>query len=274
MIFFKTLKYDIKNGIAKAYKKYILSIIFFLSAAVIFRLSRKNVEEVTLGDYLLFTHLGIPEYIRDYANRFYFPVIWICFYMLVFFIVLYYPYDDIDGFGRYILINTKKRSVWYLSKCCWVVISVIFYFAAHIISQLLICFIFRDSICLYLSDDEAYQSIYQNVSGNTDIITHIPVQLYILPLVVCVTIGLLQTTLSLYIRPFYSYIISAAILIFSAYHINPFLIGNYAMVQRSDLFLQNGVSAIFGIVICTLLSLCSVIAGVIKFQKYDILNRG
>lgn len=274
MIFFKTLKYDIKNGITKEYKKYIFAVIFFLSAAVIFRLSRIGEVDITLGDYILFTHLGMPEYIRHYANRFQFPIIWICFHMLAFFIVLYYPYNDIDSFGRYILINTRSRRVWYLSKCCWVIISILLYFALHLLSQLLICHIFMDSVSFDLSGEEAFRSIYQNTSENLNVITHIPVQLYIMPAAVCMTIGLFQMTLSLFIKPFYSYVVSAAILILSAYYVSPLMIGNYAMVQRSELFLKNGVSAVYGICICITLSLISVISGIINFSRYDILNRG
>lgn len=273
-MFFKIMKYDIKNGLVKEYKKYLLFVVFFISAGIIFRLSVLNESVVTFGNYNLFVHSGMEEYIPDFSNRFQFPIIWVCFHMLAYFSVLYYPYNDIDGFGKSVLIQSMNRSAWYFSKCCWVIISIAIYFALFMLSQAILCLFFGDSITLLITQDYAFYSIPVTVESFTEYPTDISVLLYALPFAVCVALGLMQTALSLIIKPFYSYIASAAILIGSAYYLSPVMLGNYAMVQRSSIFLANGVDARIGLVFCFLLSVASIICGIFIFNKYDILNRG
>lgn len=273
MTFFRIYRYDISNGLIKEYKKYILALCFFISAAIIYRLPQlDNIS--TLGNYILFTHVGMMEYSPDFANRFQFPTVWICFHMLEYFIVLYYPYDDMNDFGKHVLINSKNRTEWYLSKCCWTITSISIYFFIYIISQLVVCIFLGDLISMDITQDEAFRNIYVSNEFFLGYPTSIHLLLYVLPFTVSVTIGLLQMMLSLIIKPFYSYIVCAVILIGSAYYVNPLMIGNYAMVQRSDIFLKNGVNSVLGLILCMVISVASVIGGIMIFKRYDILNRG
>lgn len=289
MIFFKIFRYDIKNGITKAYKKYILAFVFFISAALIFRMSVES-GVPTLGDYTLFIMTGIAPYTPSPLVRFEFPIVWVCFFMIIFFIVLYYPYDDIDGFGKYILISSKKRSFWYLSKCLWVVFSVILYFALFMLSNLIVGVIFGDSLKPGLSEiglesiytDVANESVAAPIGAETalegaynggTVTPNCLVELYLNPFLVCVATSLIQTTFSLFVKPVFSYILSAAILIFSAYYTSPFMIGNYAMVSRSALFAADGVKGTTGIIICVAAAVLACVVGVLRFRNYDIIGR-
>ncbi|MCD7827018.1 MAG: hypothetical protein LUG85_00555 [Clostridiales bacterium] len=272
-MFFKILRYDIKNGLVKEYKKYLLAAGFFVIVGFTYRLFLAFDDVQTLGNYLLYVHKGMEEYVFGYLNRFDIPVIWICFHMLAYYIVMYYPYNDIDGFGKSILINSKNRKLWFLSKCCWVVFSIVLYFAVFMAVQTVICLIFGDTVSLDVTQAEMYGRIRFTVMDFEGYPTEIPLQLILLPLLVCISVGLVQLTLSLIIKPLYSYIVSAAVLIVSAYYVSPFLIGNYAMVQRSSMFIENGVSTAQGLICCGVVCAASVIAGLIIFNRYDILNK-
>ena len=50
-----------------------------------------------------------------------------------------------------------------------------------------------------------------------------------------------------YKTAFSAFCISAGILVLSAYYLNPLLLGNYAMSQRNDLLIDNGVNTKTGI---------------------------
>ena len=59
----------------------------------------------------------------------------------------------------------------------------------------------------------------------------------------------------------------------SAYYINPLLLGNYAMSQRNDLLIDNGVNTKTGIVFSLALLVLSCVVGLFIFRRYDILNK-
>ncbi len=273
MMFFKLVRYDFVNGTVKQYKKYLLSLIFFLSLGILYRLSRLGVEEVTYGNYILNVFVGIPEYIPSTLEHFKLPIIWICFYLFSCFTVLYYPYNDISDLGKSVLINSGKRSYWFFSKCCWTVFSVLIYFLLFYFSQMIICLLFSDSFSPDITQQDAEYYFANSFNLTETYLTHIPVLLYVLPFFVNIAICLFQLTMSLLVKPMYSYIVSSGVLVISVYYTNRFAIGNYAMILRSQEIMQTDISADFGIIICAVISLISIIFGIIVFDRYDILSK-
>lgn len=86
-------------------------------------------------------------------------------------------------------------------------------------------------------------------------------------------LSVMQMAVSLVIKPFFSFCISAGILVLSAYYLNPLLLGNYAMSQRNDLLIDNGVNTKTGIVFSLALLVLSCVVGLFIFRRYDILNK-
>lgn len=80
-------------------------------------------------------------------------------------------------------------------------------------------------------------------------------------------------TVSLFIRPIYSFIITGIILLSSTYYQSPFLIGNYAMPVRCNTMIKGGVSPFIGIIFSLTLAICSFLAGVLRFKHYDVLKK-
>lgn len=79
-------------------------------------------------------------------------------------------------------------------------------------------------------------------------------------------------TLSLIFKPFYSFIVTATILLISTYYLSPACIGNYAMPFRSHLLLSNGVGLNTGMLISAIIIVVSVAVGGLIFRKCDILK--
>ncbi len=272
-MFFKLLGYDIKNGTIKQYKKYLLSFSFFFCVALLYRLSRLSSDTVTLGNYLLFTHKGIEEYSASQTSRFELPILWLCFHIFCCFSVLHYPFDDICDFGKSVLINAGKRTTWFLSKAAWIVFSAILYFSIYLLSQIVVCLIFGDSLSFAITAEEGFFNLMFTVSDIPEFPLYIPLALFVLPFFVSTAICLLQNTASLLIKPQFSFILSITIFVVSAYRFSPVLIGNFAMVQRYEMFLSNGINIFQGIIICLAVSIFAILTGYIVFNRYDILNR-
>ena len=97
-------------------------------------------------------------------------------------------------------------------------------------------------------------------------------QMLLLPLLTMAGLNLFQMALSLFIKPFYSFIVTVAILLLSTYYLSPVCIGNYAMPLRSHMILTNGVGLNTGLLVSVILIAVSVIAGGLVFRKRDILR--
>ena len=110
-MFFKVLRYDLLNGTLKSAKKYLIALLVFLVAAFDFTLrapglrNNLNVEMSTLGDYLMYIFYGMNEYEIGSPEPFRFPALWMLIVLFALYIVLYYPYNDIYGYGKQVLVN-------------------------------------------------------------------------------------------------------------------------------------------------------------------------
>ena len=103
-------------------------------------------------------------------------------------------------------------------------------------------------------------------------VSSLALETILLPPLVMAALNLLQMTFSLFIKPFYSFIVTTSILLVSSYYLSPFLIGNYAMPLRSDRLLGDGVNLTVGIWFAVAVIVLSVVVGEIVFQRRDILK--
>ena len=120
-MFFKILKYDLKNTIIKKYKNYILTFFvfcwFLLDAYMRIFYSDIPIKNVTVTEIVMFIFNGMKEFVPGSEEPFSFPIMWMVIFVLLLFFTLYYPYNDIMGYGKNVLIASTSRTVWWLSKC-------------------------------------------------------------------------------------------------------------------------------------------------------------
>lgn len=280
MMFFKLMRYDLKVGFSTTYKRYLIAAALFGMIFISFLITLQSFNSVvgpeesvkgSLGNLLLYSFGGMQEYTPSPGEPFRFPAFWMLIYLLLAYITLYYPYNDLDESGQNILIRSGGRRLWWLSKCVWNISSVICFFVLAWVIFGLGCLATGNSLSLELSANIA--GILKLDPGKYLLspVRLIP-QTFLLPLLVMTAMNLFQMTLSLFIKPFYSFIVTAAVLLTSAYYLSPFFIGNYAMPLRSDQMVENGVNLTVGIVVSVVIILISVIAGGIIFQRRDILK--
>ena len=140
-MFFKLIRYDIKVGFASTLKRYLAALLlfplmllnFWLEATAVNNAALQNgdlqgVVRGSFGDLMLYTFGGMQKYIPEPGVAFQFPAFWMLLYLLLAYITLYYPFNDLEESGQNILVRSGGRRLWWFSKCIWNVSSVIVFF--------------------------------------------------------------------------------------------------------------------------------------------------
>jgi len=280
MRFFKLLRFDLLYGVMKAYHKYILLTGLFIPISIEFEFKRSGFTDITndgvaaktLGDIALYVFGGMKEYIPSPNDPFLFPAFWLLFYIIIFYTTLYYPFKDLNGFGKQIIVHGGSRKSWWLSKCLWNAVTVSVFFVAIWMAILLYARITGAGMTFQISP--YMREIFElNEVVDSPEKWDVRTLLIVGPWLTAIALSLVQMVLSLLIKPIFSFIVSVIILIVSAYYYSPVMLGNYAMCVRSAQIMTNGMPLKGGIVYCVVVILSSVMIGMVIFRNYDILNR-
>ncbi len=280
-MFFKLLRYDLLNGILFQWKRYLIAFMMFALFCGDLFLKWENMKVVSeemryntpsFGDYLVNGVAGMPEFIPTPQTPFIFPALWVLFYAVLFYFLLAYPYQDLLGFGKGILAASGKRSLWWLSKCVWSILSVALYFLLFYGAAALFTVCSGGRFTLAVSD---YLPELLGV-GSFEIqgpVTELMPVLFTLPFMVAAALTGIQMTLSLFMKPFYSFCVVISYLLTSAYYQTPFLLGNYAMLLRSQAWPLGAMDFKMGIILSIGMTTIGILVGGYYFGKYDIINK-
>lgn len=281
MKYIKLLWFDIRQGLLRKPLLFAIPIIVSLIACfdLVGRVSVLNNfdyfgenTQAGFADFIMYIYGGMDQYTPDSGNPFRFPVRWIVVLLSIAFITLNYPYKDMHAYGQQILVRTKGRTVWWFSKCSWNILSVIVYHGLIFLTVISFCVFTNRNLTGTINKDLLYtvfQTEIPHIAPGTTIWTF---TILLSPVFVSVGINLLQMMVSLFIKPMFGFLVTAFLMISSAYFTSPYLIGNYAMPMRYDVVIIDGVSASAGILISAILALAVVVIGSIKFHRYDIMN--
>lgn len=279
MKFIKLIWFDIKNGIIKSrffiISVLLVSLLFCIDFSVNLYKVRDYNPECSFGDMLVYVYGGMKEYIPSRENRFFFPVIWSILIITQYFGTLSYPFENLNGYGKQILLRTEGRSLWWLSKCVWNIMYSLLYHSVIWIFLLIysvirgynIGFEVNTELIVYLFDIFDTESSTL-VSDNL----HIPVISFFLPVVVSVSLNILEMTVSMFSKTIISFLAMSCLTISSAYFLNSFFLGNYEMIVRYNMVISNGINCSTGFILSLVVIIVSVIVGLLKFRRYDIIN--
>lgn len=126
----KLIKYDLIAGFRYNLKKYIILILFVAACCSIYYVqlndSIDQLDEIKAGylDYVIEMLMGSPSF--NLATGLKIPIQLIGIHIIIGSVVGYYPFDDINGYGKQIFIRTSKKSKWWNSKVIWCMTSVVF----------------------------------------------------------------------------------------------------------------------------------------------------
>jgi len=272
----KLLKYDISWGILDKWKKYLVMLILSFIITLIFI---KNCQTHYLNktidampgflDYLMNLFHGMKKYIPDGKTQFNIPVEWMAFHLLIAFSIGSYIMDDLEKCGINIIIRVRSRNKWIISKIIWNVLAVLSFYIIVYIGAMILALIKTGRLQLTLT-----QSVCSNILqfNNIDVgQAKCLFAIIILPILSSLAISQMQMFLSLIVKPIISFLIVASILILSAYSMTPYLIANLSMVQRSEVFMKDGIGILTAILVNIIIFTISIAGSIIYFNKKNII---
>lgn len=274
MKYIKVLWFDIRQGLLK--RPLLLLVPVGITLIACFDLTRLAAQlEVRLpgfGDYLMYLYGGMDRYTPYSGEFFLFPVRWLILFLSAAFLTLHYPYKDLLSCGQQVLIRTRSRTAWWLSKCGWNILSVLVYHGLIFLTAALFCIATAADLSGKFHPKLLYAVFQTNPANQMQDSARWPFILLLLPVLVSLGIGLLQMTLSLFLKPLFSFFLIALLMISSAYFTSSCLVGNYAMAMRYDVVIHNGINFKDGIVVFAVMAFLAILTGCIRFRRYDILK--
>lgn len=273
MRFIRLFWFDMKNG----YIKYPFLYLFpaFIASIGFIDVHRQIAvwgREASLGDYWMYLYGGMKEYVPMVGNPFQFPVIWIMVFLLSSFAVLNYPTKDLQSTGTQLLVHVQGRSKWWFSKCLWNIFSTIAYHVTILAVLLLFCICFEVPLTRELHSETIVPMFALGIAdfqGGSIL----PLSVLATPVIFSIAINILQMFLSLLMKPVFSFLLVSMTMLSSAYLLSAGIIGNYAMPIRYQWAMENGVSHRSGLVLSFGILVFSVVFGMIRFRRYDVLNK-
>ena len=278
---FKLLICDTKEGIFKN-KRFmsapLISIFVCMSAhinIVFYKDMLDGTTAPTIFNLLLQSFRGCDPLSKIREMHAPIPYMWLAIFIFSLFTVFDYAYDDISNFGMQIISRTGNRVSWWYSKCLWAVLSGVYYYTLFIITSIIFTLFneynvsFRDNIIL--SDLLGNCSVYYTYKG-AETVKGIDLLMFIIsPLAVICTLNVLQMTISLIIKPIYSFFLSLGILLLSAFVDWVIAFPRTAMLPFTSHYQMNGYNMKIGLLICGIVLILSVMVGRIWFKRYDVL---
>ncbi len=260
-------KYDFRVGIWRDFYKYAVIVGITLFACADFYLKTSTVgETVVLSDYIFHLFRGMKPYIQG-ESEFEIPILWFTVNLYLAYLIGKYPKEDLSRSGVNVLLKSKSRAKWWLSKCFWCVASVVIYYAMIYLVIIVFCALTKTDLTLRV-----------HISGNSTLFMYsgredIPYcALFLLPVFCSAAISLLQLTVTFLTDVVYGFLAVAVLLLASAYLYTPILIGNLSMLERCEYFQADGFGLKSAYLICAVLAVISVLAGGKYFEGCDILG--
>lgn len=241
------LKQDFINGTVLKWKEHLITAA--ISIFFCFTLQHRALFYPKSMDFLMYIFRGMSPFDGSYIELQDKVPQWLMINMLLSYMVGYYPLKDLHGLGSALIIQCRRRWVWWFSKCIWIITRVLFYY--------IICYM----VIL----------IFSIFNGGISISKDILIAAMVLPVLTSISLSLIQLYLSLWVGMVYANLIVFILLILTPFINTRFLITNYLMTLRTSVVMgAEGLSPYLGIIFSIILSTLAIVCGSLKFNKYDI----
>lgn len=265
----KIISYDIRAVWNENKKKYIVLAVIVLISCLCCNQSCKKQFSVDMGfwDYILWNFRGM-KVIRE--NEYVIPnAYWALIQLYLAIIVGVYPAKDLHMAGQQILLKSGNRKAWWLGKVTWNILSV---FGFYLVIYMSVIFV---SI-MTGGFKEIQTEIITFLLGNRNIeISKSGLVIYslILPVIVSLAISIMQMMIAVVFQPYMGYIWVCCVLAAGIFVYSPYSLGNYLMMLRTPILLQESILTVkWAVMLSLMLSLSAVIIGGIVIRKKDIYS--
>lgn len=275
---YKLVRYDIKNGLGSRWYVCLgaaaLGLLFCakLYADYMGMLGYLTDPQFAMGNLLICYFQGKKPYSPEYGDPFVFPASWMVLFLLCSFLTLDYPFHNLNGHGVQVVTRMRSRRVWWASKCIWVAVATLFYFILLYTVAAAFCIALGIPVTLGYGtevNEELLHILDMEPFGTGDAV----LVLCVLPAATALAVNAVQLVLGFFLDRIYCFLATAALLFASAYFHTPFLIGNYAMVERSVFCTGKGPGPAACLGADLIVAAACVAAGFVWIQKYDIMKK-
>jgi hypothetical protein len=246
------LRYDIKEGIFGMWQLYALALLLILMVAGEVSFFTEDAGVIQISEKMF---EGINEYVYIKGGPpFEIPVRYLILSLLPGIFVCYYPIREWKLRGNMYISRYQSKGIWWLSKCIWCVFQSVLFYLTVFAAALIV-------------------SIVKGNAGGTQPDNAWTLFCYIYVLGFLTTLAFNQCILvfQMVLSPMIAYLIVMAVIVCSAYYFKWYLIGNYYMLLRSRIFLENGIlfsrAAVFDVVLWGV----AVIGGYVVVKRMDLI---
>lgn len=221
----------------------------------------------SMMDIVLYMLKGIKEYIPG-EEKFIIPYAWMSTQFLCAFVIFNSINNDLESYGLNMLVFSKNRTMWWLSKCSFSIVVTMIVYAVVYVSAFFISGIYGGGF-------NFTQQYFEQITGiSYNGIKEIPIMVFLftMPVVTSITLNIFQMVTELAAGALFSIMLNMAVCIMSVYFMTPLLIGNFSMVLRNTLIVGNeGIDSVWGICAELILVIALVLLGNCIFKRKDIL---
>lgn len=191
------------------------------------------------------------------VNDFKFPIEWLFINGYIIYVIGEYFYRDIKNNGIYLIVRCKRKTDIFISKIIYNFLIIILYYSL-ILSISAICgYVFKNNEYMYI--DENYFKLG---------IEYLVIMAMILYSLTSMTLSIIFCTLTIKIKPIYSFLICIVLCITSVFSESKILIGQHSLILRHLPF--NNISFEYSIIFNIIFSILLFGIGVMLFKKEEV----
>ena len=269
MNWFKVFQHDVYGGLLR--RRYLIVPVMFALPCI---LAGKHLAstglEATWMDYLMYCFKGILP-LTDGADGFEFPILWFLVMGGGMYIALDYPLNDLTEAGQQVIVRSRSRKGWFLSKCAWNLLSSLLYVLLGVLTALVFALISGGGPTLAITPEvsEKLLQIYimEPVAPAQAVLVAV-----VLPYLALSAFTMAQMALCLIMKPVFSFLICVCVMIGSLFYNSPYLPGNAAVVVRNGILVEGFLDSTAMALTCLAVIGGSIIIGLIRFSHMDLLR--
>ena len=268
---YKVYLHDIRCGLFR-WRYLVAALLFVLSALHLWDILRFESEKATWMDFMIYIFKGSePLSNLSTLEQLKLPISWIMVLGGCLFLNLDYFLNDMTTTGQQILIRCNSRKGWFLSKCVWIILSCIAYYGIGMIAILFLTISAGGDLSI-INNPVLTQEIY--LLSEPVAVTSVEAICIgiVLPLLTIIALCMAQMTLSLFMKPIFSFLTCICLLVLAIYVSSPCIIGNGAMTLRTGLMPEKNIDLLAAGLVCTAVTILSIVIGTLRFSRMDILG--
>lgn len=258
--------HDIARGFYADRFRYLIAVLMLAGVLIIL-----GNHEFGMMDTIFFIQGGYDPVLIIKEGKIVFPFVWMLIQFLVPFMIYSYCNDDCEGVGIDFLMKCRSRRLWWNSKCLWNCLTVLSIYAI----QYATAFVY--GLCNGNLSMKINYELFEKISNKSvpDNAANVWIIVYMLvmPVVVSLVTALVQMTISMFTNPMIGMLAVMAWNVMSVFINNPLMIGNNSMVVRSSVYNAQRIQVWQSVAVCLVVYIVVYVAGMIGFNKKDILVR-